>query len=310
MKPSTILKKAYDYITDKNYRVIFNAHRGFYNRMDDRKYIELMYSALMHKELNLDNPQSFNEKLQWLKLYDRRPEYTTMVDKYTAKNYASGIIGKEYIIPTLGVWNHFDEIDFDKLPSQFVLKCTHDSGGLVICRDKRSFDKEKAGKQIEKCLKYNYYYLFREWPYKDVKPRIIAEKYLEDTSNCDLRDYKFMCFNGTVKCLRVNFEKGKNQRTNYYSADGGLMAVADKMYPPDFERKIALPDNFKRMKELACMLSNGIPFLRADFYSVEDKIYFGEMTLYPEGGFGEFLYEGNDELLGSWLKLPSKPEVL
>ncbi len=308
MKPSAILKKAFDYLTDKDYRVIFNSHRGFYNNMDDEEYLRLMYRVLLHKPLNLDNPQTFNEKLQWLKLHDRKAEYTTMVDKYTAKEYVSKIIGEEYIIPTLGVWNHFNEIDFDKLPEQFVLKCTHDSGGLVICRDKTKFDISSAKKQIEECLKHNYFYYYREWPYKNVRPRIIAEKYIEGEDGKELIDYKFLCFDGVVKCLRVNFDKATHQRTNYYSPDGELMEIGDKLYPPDPERSFDIPINFSKMKELCSLLSKGILFLRTDFYSVGDRVYFGEMTFYPEGGFGEFLYEGNDELLGSWLKLPVATE--
>ena len=305
MKPSVIFKKLHDYLTDKDYRVIFNSHRGFYNKMDDRKYLELIYHALMHKELNLDNPQTFNEKLQWLKLYDRRPEYTTMVDKYAVKEYVANIIGEQYIIPSLGIWNHFDEIDFDKLPNQFVLKCTHDSGGLVICKDKNKFDKATARKKIEDCLKHNYFYYYREWPYKNVKPRILAEKYMEDSTSAELRDYKFFCFGGVVKCFKVDFDRFVAHRTNYFSEQGELMKMGEKSFPPDFKKKIQITSqNLEKMKDLAAKLSETHPFLRADFYDVDGNIYFGEITFYPSGGFGEFLYEGNDELVGSWIELP------
>lgn len=306
MKPSVLLKKLHDYITDKDYRVILKSHLGFYNRMDDRAYLEMMFRTLLHQNLDLDNPRTFNEKLQWLKLYDRNPEYTTMVDKYEAKKYVADIIGEEYIIPTLGVWEHFDDIDFDSLPEQFVLKCTHDSGGLVICRDKSHFDRRAAKKQIEKCLKHNYFYYYREWPYKNVRPRIIAEKYMEDSSTSELRDYKLFCFNGDVKCFRVDFDRFVNHRTNYYSSDGNLMKIGDIESPPDFEKEIHIPDNLEKMKELASVISAGHPFLRVDFYDVDGKIYCGELTFYSNGGFGEFLFEGNDDLLGSWLTLPNK----
>lgn len=150
--------------------------------LPDKAFIKLKYKDKFGKKINLNNPQTFNEKLQWLKLYDRNPEYTKMVDKYEVKKYVASIIGEEYIIPTLGVWNKFEDIDFNKLPDQFVLKCTHDSGGLVICKDKSKLDINEAKKKIEKSLKINYYYLSREWPYKNVKPQIIAEKYMVDES--------------------------------------------------------------------------------------------------------------------------------
>ena len=180
----------------------------------DALYLKLRYWKVFHKPLNLKNPQTFNEKLQWLKLYDRKPEYTCMVDKYKAKQYVAERIGQEYIIPTLGVWDSFDEIDFDALPDQFVLKCTHDSGGLVICQDKKTLDKEAARRRITASLQRNYFWANREWPYKNVKPRIIAEVYMQDTVTAELRDYKFFCFNGTAKLLFIATDRqteGKRQ---------------------------------------------------------------------------------------------------
>ena len=175
--------------------------RNLLNWMPDKMYIEMLYKVRMGRKLNLDNPQTFNEKLQWLKLYDRKPEYTTMVDKAAVKDYVADKIGSEYIIPTLGVWEHFDDIDFDQLPNQFVLKCNHDSGGLVICKDKASLDMEAAREKIESSLKRNFYYHSREWPYKNVKPCIIAEKYMVDESGTELKDYKFYCFGGDRKSV-------------------------------------------------------------------------------------------------------------
>ena len=168
--------------------------RGFFKFMSDEAYLKFMYKLKMKRKLNLSDPQTFNEKLQWLKIYDRKPEYTTMVDKYEAKKYVADIIGEEYIIPTLGVWDRFEDIDFDELPDQFVLKCTHDSGGLVICRDKSKLDLKAAKKKINKSLKRNYYWIGREWPYKNVRPRIIAEKFMTDPTSDDLQDYKFFFF--------------------------------------------------------------------------------------------------------------------
>ena len=181
-------------------------------RINDELYLKMMYWIRLNKKLNLDNPKGFNEKLQWLKLYDRQEKYTKMVDKYEAKKYVSNIIGEEYIIPTIGIYENFDEINFDELPNKFVMKCTHDSGGIVICRDKKNFDINIAKKKINKCLKTNYYYPGREWPYKNVKPRIIIEKYMEEKNFTQLNDYKFMCFDGKVKCCFVCSERdNKNE---------------------------------------------------------------------------------------------------
>lgn len=271
----------------------------------DSIYLKIMYQVYIHKPLNLMNPQTFNEKLQWLKLHDRKPIYTTMVDKYEAKKYVASIIGEQYIIPTLGVWERFDDIDFNSLPNQFVLKCTHDSGGLVICRDKNSFDKSAAKKKIEKSLKRNYYWCGREWPYKNVKPRIIAEKYMQDTNTAELRDYKFFCFGGVAKCYKVDFDRFIEHNANYFTPDGELMKLGEEVCPPDFKRDIPAPVNLEKMKELSAKLSEVSPFLRTDFYEVDGKTYFGELTFYPASGFGKFIYEGNDKLLGSWLKLPN-----
>ena len=190
-------------------------HRGWFHWMDDETYLKIAYRIKMGKKLNLNPPVTFNEKLQWLKLHDRRSEYTTMVDKYEAKKWVADRIGEEYIIPTLGVWNHFDEINFDNLPNQFVLKCTHDSGGLVICRDKSKLDKVTARKKIETCLKHNFFWGQREWPYKNVKPRIIAEQYMEDSSTKDLRDYKIFTFDGVAKALFIATERGTTEETKF-----------------------------------------------------------------------------------------------
>lgn len=277
---------------------------GVTNVLPDSLYLRLAYWLRIGQSLHLGNPQTFNEKLQWLKLNDRKPIYATLVDKYEVKNYVASIIGDQYIIPTLGIWNDFDDIDFDALPDQFVLKCTHDSGGLVICKDKSQLDKIAAKKKLIKLLKKNYYYHGREWPYKNVKPRIIAEKYMEDHSTSELRDYKFFCFGGTAKCYKVDFDRFVSHKANYFTPDGELMKVGEEVCPPDFEKEIPAPDNLGKMKEFAEKLSATLPFLRADFYDVDGKVYFGELTFYPASGFGKFIFDGNDELLGSWIKLP------
>jgi len=267
----------------------------------DPFYLQLVYYIKMGKRLDITNPKSFNEKIQWLKLYDRRLEYTKMVDKYEVRKYISEIIGEQYLIPLLGVYNNFEEIDFSKLPNKFVLKCTHDSGGLVICKDKNKFDMEKAKMKINNCFKRNYYFQWREWPYKNIKPRIICEKYMVDESGIELKDYKFMCFNGQVKCLFVCLNRNSSNGLNvdFYDMDWN---------PMPFERHysssgttIPKPKNFDMMVEFAKKLSKDIPFVRVDFYETNGQLYFGELTFYPGSGYEEFKPESYDYLLGSWI---------
>lgn len=280
------------------------AEYGAFNWMDDERYLKLLYWARMGKKLNLTNPTTFNEKLQWLKLHDRKPIYSKMVDKYEAKKYVANIIGEEYIIPTLGVWEHFKDIDFDILPNQFVLKCTHDSGGLVICKDKSKLDIEKARAKIEKSLATNYYLRAREWPYKDVKPRIIAEEYLTASKNTSLNDYKFFCFGGIVKCFKVDFDRFISHHANYFDQDTNILDFGEVICPPDFNRIIRMPDNLNEMMKLAEQLSQGSIFLRADFYDANGRVYFGELTFFPASGLGRFTDENWDLKMGSWIQLP------
>ena len=277
---------------------------GFYNKMPDEKYLKKLFRLHIGKELDLDSPKGFNEKIQWLKLYNRKPEYTTMVDKYTAKKYAAEKIGEQYIIPSLGVWDRAEDIDPGKLPDKFVLKCTHDSGGVVICRDKSEFDIEAARKKINKRLKANYYYSGREWPYKNVKPRIIAEKYMEEPGSSELKDYKFMCFNGKVRCTFVCSERFEKLKVTFYDNDWKRMPF-ERHYHAS-ETDIPKPKNFDKMVELAEILSEDIPFLRVDFYEINGHIYFGELTFFPGSGFEEFTPEEWDRILGDWITLPPK----
>lgn len=272
----------------------------------DRIAVSIKYRNHFYKKLDLKNPQTFNEKLQWLKLYDRRPEYTTMVDKYRAKEYVAGVIGEEYIIPTLGVWKSFDEIDFDTLPDQFVLKCNHGSGDAVICKDKASLDIAKAKKQLTDALNKDYYLLSREWPYKNVERRIIAEQYLEDTVTHDARDYKFFCFDGEVKCFKVDFDRFSEHHANWYGRDGRLLPYGEKICPPCPERQLDMPECLDTIMELAGKLSRGLPFIRTDFYYVNNRIYLGELTFYPASGLLPFTDDEWDRIMGSWLKLPEK----
>ena len=300
------VKKLWGYLFNKNKRFKINALRGMYSDLPDEEYLRKLFYASMGKPLDLENPQTFNEKLQWLKLYDRKPIYTTMVDKYAAKEYAANLIGKEHIIPTLGVWDRFDDIDFDALPDRFVLKTTHDSGGVVICRDKKTFDKKAARAKLEKSLKRNYYLTFREWPYQDVPRKILAEQYMEDESGYELKDYKFFCFWGKCKCFKVDFDRFVKHRANYYDRDKKLLYLGEKCCPPDFEKKIKLPTTIDEMIDFSEILSRNVPFLRVDLYSVNEKIYFGELTFYPASGIGAFTEESWDQILGDWIVLPEK----
>nr|WP_301183545.1 ATP-grasp fold amidoligase family protein [Limosilactobacillus fermentum] len=259
----------------------------------------------MGKPLNLDNPQTFNEKLQWLKIHNRKPEYTTMVDKYAAKQYVADKIGSQYIIPTLGVWDHFDDIDFDALPDQFVLKCTHDSGGLVICKDKSRLDKKAAKRKIEYYLRRKYYYVHREWPYKDVKPRIIAEKYMTNGSSEELSDYKFYCFDGAVEFVMINSDRNSDKPTkaDYFDRDFNWLDFTWGYQHAEIRPQ--KPKEFDEMLEIAEKLAKGLPHIRVDFYDCNGQIYFGELTFFDGSGFDKIEPLEWDYKIGKMLKLPT-----
>ncbi len=291
----------------------------WFNRLDcrnllkvlpDKAYVKWRFHLKFNKKLDLKDPKSYSEKLQWLKLYDRNPLYTDMVDKATVKEYVAKLIGEEYIVPTIGVWNHFDEINFDALPEQFVLKCTHDSGGLVICRDKSKLDKEAAREKIEKCLKVNYYWRGREWPYKHVKPRILAEKFMQDSKEKPeegLTDYKFFCFDGEPKAMFIATDRAKQDtETKFDFFDMEFNHLPFTNGHPNSEKTIEKPEQFELMIELARKLSEGLPHVRVDFYESEGKIYFGELTFFHWGGLVPFEPEEWDDIFGSWIRLPKK----
>lgn len=274
------------------------------SKISDKGYLKIAYRSVFGKKLDLENPETFNEKLQWLKLYDRKPIYTAMVDKYAAKRYVADIIGEEYIIPTLGVWNSFDDIDFSNLPNRFVLKCTHDSGGLVIVKDKKNLDKLTARKKIEECLKNDFYYMGREWPYKDVPHRIIAEKYMEDDSG-ELQDYKVFNYNGIPRQILVCRDRflKSGLTEDFFDTEWKRLDIKRPKHD-NSSTEIPMPINLKKMLELSAKLSKDIPFLRTDFYEVGNKLYFGELTLYPASGFEGFEPTKWDAKLGELIKLP------
>ncbi len=275
----------------------------------DKLFLKTMFRHFMGTELNLNNPKTFSEKLQWLKLYDRKPEYTRMVDKYEARKYVAGIIGEEYIIPTLAVYNSTSEIDLEALPDKFVLKCTHDSGSVAICKDKKTFQKREAFAILEKGLSKNYFWQNREWPYKNVKPRIIAETYMEDIETQELRDYKFFCFDGKVKALFIAEDRQGDEETKFDFFDADFHHLDIRNGHPNADTPPAKPHSFEKMKEMAEKLSQGIPHLRVDFYEANGKIYFGELTFSHWSGFTPFEPEEWDLKFGEWLHLPSKKKI-
>ena len=270
---------------------------------NDTAYVKLEYFFCRRKILHLNPPIRFNEKLQWLKLNVKNPQYASLVDKYEVKNIVGKMIGEEHIIPTYGVWNSFDEIDFSKLPSQFVLKCTHDSGGICICEDKAKFDIKKARKKIEKSLKTRYFYQHREYPYKDVKPRILAEKYMIDESGWQLKDYKIFCFNGHPKFIEVDYDRYLKHKLNVYDLDWNYVDFYMTSHN-DPNVVIPRPKQLKKMLEFAELLSKDDIFVRVDFYSINDDIYFGELTYHPGAGTIDFHPDEYDFKLGEMLKLP------
>lgn len=305
-----LINKIVKYATNPAARFSYNNALGIYKKMNDKTFLERAFRFNLGYELDLDNPKTLNEKLQWLKIYDRHPEYTRMVDKYESKKFVASIIGEEHIIPTLGVWDKFEDIDFSILPNQFVLKCTHDSGGLVICRDQSKLDKERAKRKIEKSLKTNYYWTGREWPYKDVKPRIIAETYMEQEDGSGLIDYKFFCFNSVPRLLYVSrgLEHHPTAQIGFYDMNGNEMPFHRSDYKPYHGAQ--MPNNFDEMKVIAQKLAEEVdcPFVRIDLYSINGKIYFSEITFSPCSGMIPFEPFSADEELGKLIKLPIETE--
>lgn len=303
-KISTCIKR---YLFDQEYRFGVNNYVGLYRKMDDKYFIEKSYHKKFGKQLDLNNPKTFNEKLQWIKLNDHNPQYTILVDKVLARQYVAEKIGKQYLIPLIGVWDSPDDIDFNLLPNQFVLKCNHNSGlGMCICTDKSKLDKDKAKKELFRGLRQNYYLTWREWPYKNVPRKIIAEQYLEAPGN-DLPDYKFHCFNGRVKLILVCRNRfGKSGMTeDFFDEDWRHLDIKRPGHENAAET-IQRPEKLEEMIALAEKLSQNIPFLRVDFYYVNNRIYFGELTFFPASGFTKFVPEQWDTILGSYLQLPGR----
>ncbi len=279
----------------------------FMTQIPDKKYIELLYEVRTGKKLNLQSPKTYNEKLNWLKLYYHNNELTKMADKITAKEIVSESIGSEYVVPIIGIWEKAEDIDYEKLPNSFVLKCNHDSGSVVICKDKKSFDIKATKEKLQECLSKNYYYYSREWAYKNIEPKIIAEPYLEDFECAELRDYKFFCFDGEVKFLYVatdRFKENEEVKFTFFDSDYNYLPVVHgHPYAEPLPKK---PAGYEKMKELAGILSKGLPHVRVDFYEANGKIFFSEFTFYNNSGFLTFQPDEWDSKFGEYLNLPAK----
>lgn len=281
---------------------------GLLNWMSDESYLKIAYRIKFQKPLDLSNVSTFNQKLQWLKLYDRKPIYIDLVNKLNVREFIKQKVGAEYLIPLYGVWDTFDEINFEMLPESFVLKTTHDSGGVVICKNKDTFNKEAAKSVLNKSLKTNYYDNGREWPYKDTERKIIAEKYMMDEKTNDLRDYKFFCFDGKVNALFVATNRQVDVRFDFFDPEFNHLPLKQYYPTADNYKSIEKPINFEKMKVIASKLSEGIPHVRVDLYEINGKIFFGELTLFHFNGWKKFEPDYYDELFGSWIELPNKIE--
>lgn len=271
----------------------------------DKEYLELCYKGLTQKKLDLINPRTYNEKIQWLKLYDHNPLYFQLADKYEVRKYVAEHAGEEYLIPLIGgPWNSFEEIDFSVLPDKYVIKCTHDSGSVFICDQKDKTYLNHIKRKINAALRRNYYYNGREWAYKEIPPRIIAESYMVDESGIELKDYKFFCFHGEPKMIQVDFGRFHKHMRNIYTIEWEYIPMEIK-YPTNADNIIPRPDCLDKMLDISKKLSKGLPHVRIDLYCIKDKIYFGEMTFYHGSGYEKFTPDYYDEYVGTWLTLPN-----
>lgn len=303
-------KKLLRMITDPKYRFLQMDSRGFYRSVPDEVYLKRMFRIWMGEELDLENPRTFCQKLQWLKLYDRKPEYVRMADKYEAKKWAADLIGEEHITPTIGVWDRFEDIEFDALPDQFVLKCTNDSGGQVVCPDKKSLNREEAREKITAALKRNYYWegAGREWVYKDIVPRIIAEEYIPTLGKQDSIEYKMTCFYGKVKMITVctgiahgDYELRKN---DHFTPEWEKLPFYVNYKPSG--KEISPPEELPEIIACSEKLSAGVPQLRVDGYLIDGHFRFGEVTFYTWSGLMDYQPKEWDRIMGDWLTLPEK----
>ena len=307
---SKIMSKIRTFIENPQYFITSPASKGWLNWVPDSLYLKVLYRVIMGRKLNLKNPKEYNEKLQWLKLNDRKPEYATMVDKYEVRGYIEDLLGDKYLIPCLGIYDSVDDIDIDALPDKFVLKCTHDSGSVEICKDKSSFDIEGARHRLSQAMKRNYYATYREWPYKYVKPRIIAEGYLEGDGG-DLKDYKVMCFNGEAKIIEVHenrFVEGKVHTQTFYDREWNIVPLT-QIETVTVDRPGERPRQLDEILRLSELIAKNMYHARIDWYIEGDKIYFGEITFFDGSGFESFSTPEMERMLGDMINLPEKWKV-
>ena len=304
---SKIMSKIRTFIENPQYFITSPASKGWFNWVPDSLYLKVLYRVIMGRKLNLKNPKEYNEKLQWLKLNDRKPEYSTMVDKYEVRGYIEDLLGDKYLIPCLGIYDSVDDIDIDALPDRFVLKCTHDSGSVEICKDKSSFDIEGARHRLSQAMKRNYYATYREWPYKYVKPRIIAEGYLEGDGG-DLKDYKVMCFNGEAKIIEVHenrFVEGRVHTQTFYDREWNIVPLT-QVETVTVDRPGERPRQLDEILRLSELIAKDMYHARIDWYIEGDKIYFGEITFFDGSGFESFSTPEMERMLGDMINLPEK----
>ena len=299
------MNKLIEHIKNPHRLCVLISIRLFGRVMPDRLYLSLLYWASFGKKMDWERPLTFNEKLQWIKLYDRRPEYSILVDKYAVKEFVASKIGYEYVIPTVGVWEKVEDIEWEKLPNKFVLKSTHDSGSVIICNDKELINKDVVRTKLRASLLFDYYKRSREWPYKNVPRRIIAEQYIDPVPGLnDLPDYKFFCFDGKVRLLFVATERSSGDvKFDFFDTNFNHLNITQLHHPSG--KCIQKPLRFEKMIQLAEVLSEGIPFVRVDFYNINGRIYFGEMTLFHHGGLVPFHPGDWDRILGEWIVLPN-----
>lgn len=301
------MKKIKKYLRNPFWIILFLGRRNFFNWVPDKLYLKIIFRIVMGYWFDLKNPKTFNEKLQWLKIYDRQPLYSKLVDKYDVRQYVAEKIGEKHLIPLLGVWNSFDEINFDKLPNQFVLKCTHDSGSVIICTDKKLFDYSLAKKKLVKHLKKNLYWALREWPYKNLKPRIIAEKYMSDGENYVPEDFKVYCVNGEPKYIVVfhnRFNSSKILMETVYDASLNIQNCSFDEHFVATSEPFPYPEKIKEMFSLAKILCENFAQIRTDFYIIHNQIYFGELTLSTASGLTHFVPNEWDKRMGDMIMLP------
>ncbi|GEN51429.1 ATP-grasp fold amidoligase family protein [Alkalibacterium pelagium] len=298
-----MLKKMTKAFTNPGLVLVTILNFRLFRLLPDELFIKIKHYIKTQEKLNLAEPTTFNEKLQWLKLHDRNPNYTTLVDKVAVREVISDEIGQHYLIPSLGVYNSFEDINFEQLPNQFVLKANHTSGDVFVCKDKSSINYEKLKQEIEQWMKRNYYWDHREWPYKNIKPKILCEKYMVDESESELKDYKILCFNGEPKLIQVMSNRRRGYyNINHYDINWQPVSIKRKKFDENPEG-IPKPVKLHEMVDISRKLSKGMPFARIDLYNTGSQVFFGEITFYPVSGYMDFAHKETNLLLGSWIDL-------